>query len=373
MTPGIIFLKNHISPASFMAWSTIAMALPMFIPERHNKAAARYSAAFLRATLYLFLSLRGGRSTTSLISFGALGDWQIKWKKFNLFTCDHCCWPKIFTSLSNFDHILLIRETASKSCPCTSGSWRKPKPTAGPGLGKHLAGGCWRHEEGSDQKISKANPKTSLETSSNKKRPKMLLAKSSTNRAADSISKGGWPRSNFWLFKASQATFSLVSIKKFEEATQKTSISSQTPVLFTSGVHGLRGEDCQQVKLVRPKKIGKKNWNGVELRKFSSPCPTKPAWRRWSSRQAGCPSPWEIEECLGVVLGVTHPSFGPTRKVLDFILGFLWCQPMPTPHLKTTSPSENGTRRRRQNLVLTSAMVSPARLSKNYIISHNMD
>ena len=220
---------------------------------------------------------------------------------------------------------------------------------------------------------SKANPKTSLETSSNKKRPKMLLDKSSTNRAADSISKGGWPRSNFWLFKASQATFSLVSIKKFEEATQKTSISSQTPVLFTLGVHGLRGEDCQQIKLVRPKKIGKKNWNGVELRKFSSPCPTKPAWRRWSSRQAGCPSPWEIEECPGVVLGVTHPSFGPTRKVLDFILGFFWCQPMPTPHLKTTSPSENGTRRRRQNLVLTSAMVSPARLSKNYIISHNMD
>ncbi len=258
MTPGIIYLKNHTSPASFMAWSTIAMALPMFIPERHNKAAARYRAAFLRATLNLFLSLRGGRSTTSLISFGALGDWQIKWKRFKLFICDHCCWPKIFTSLSKIFiiyHILLIRETASKSCPCTSGSWRKPKPTAGPGLGKHLAGGT----RGSDQKQI---PKTSLETSSSGKRPKMLLAKSSTNRAADSISKGGWPRSNFWLFtRASQSTFSLVSIKKFEETTQKTSISSQTPVLFTLGVHGLRGEDCQKMRIISTTPT-QENWKG---------------------------------------------------------------------------------------------------------------
>ena len=91
-------LKNHTSPASLMAWSTMVMALPMFIPELHNKAAARYSAAFLRATLYRFLSLAGGRSTTSLISFGALGDWQIKWKRFKLFLCDHshCCRPQKF-------------------------------------------------------------------------------------------------------------------------------------------------------------------------------------------------------------------------------------------------------------------------------------
>ena len=95
---GIIYLKNHTSPASLMAWSTMVMALPMFIPELHNKAAARYSAAFLRATLYRFLSLAGGRSTTSLISFGALGDWQMKWKRFKLFLCDHshCCRPQKF-------------------------------------------------------------------------------------------------------------------------------------------------------------------------------------------------------------------------------------------------------------------------------------
>ncbi len=75
----------------------------------------------------------------------------------------------------------------------------------------------------------------------------------------------------------SQATFVLVFIKKSEETTQKTSIPSQTPVLFTLGVHGLRSEDCQKMQIIyfNPRKFERRigigiDIHGIELKEFSS-------------------------------------------------------------------------------------------------------